>query len=663
MRRSTWFITGSGVLVTVALAAGVLGVAGPAGAAAAGNGDPAAQRQRDFAAAAAECGAPEPVLLAVSYDLTAWEAHGGQQSRSGGYGPMHLVHIDADTVRGAGASRDAHRPADPAWRTLDDAAALLGEPTDRLRQEPRENIRGGAALLAAGARKLDHGALPSALGAWYPAVAGFTRPADQRSAAHFADGVYRILTTGAAASTQDGQRLTLAAQSGVDTDQAGLAALGLPAPATTTATTASAVPAAECPSSLDCQFVPAAYDWSSTDHSDPNNYGNYDPADRPADGQSVRYLVIHDTEDAPGSGAGPYDSALATFTNPAAETSAHYLIRSSDGLVTQLVRTKDVAWQAGNWTFNEHSIGIEHEGIAVQGGTWYTEEMYRSSAALVHYLAARYHIPLDRDHILGHDEIPREWEKRAGYFAAAHWDPGPYWDWEHYLALAGAPIRATGTAASGVVTIRPGYADNQPPLTTCSAGTCTALPAHGANIVQLHTAPSEDAPLIGDPAVHPDGSPGTTAINDWSATATAGRSYALADQQGDWTAIWFGGTKAWFANPGGQRTVAGHGLLVRAKAGVDAVPLYGRAFPDQAAYPATIPFDASWQVQPIPWTLPTGQTYVALDPFSGENYYARFDAAGVPANHTLVKDGTRYLLLSFNHRVIFVRCDDVEVVH
>lgn len=53
-----------------------------------------------------------------------------------------------------------------------------------------------------------------------------------------------------------------------------------------------------------------------------------------------------------------------------------------------------------------HSLGIEHEGVLVDGARWYTEEMYQASARLVRYLAARYRIPLDREHILGHDELP-----------------------------------------------------------------------------------------------------------------------------------------------------------------------------------------------------------------------------------------------------------------
>ena len=419
-------------------------------------------------------------------------------------------------------------------------------------------------------------------------------------------------------------------------------------------------PAPECPANLDCRFDPAVYDWSSADHGDPNNYGNYDPANRPADGNKIQYIVIHDTESAPGSSASPYDQAIAAFKDPKHFASAHYVIRSSDGQVTQMVQTKDVAWHAGNWTMNENSIGIEHEGIAAEGGKWYTEQMYRASADLVRYLAAKYHIPLDRQHILGHEDISRE---RTLGFSGTHWDPGPYWDWAHYMDLLHAPIRPTGSPVNQVVTIKPDFATNQPPMTTCTAaGTCTPLPAHGTNFVYLHTAPDDAAPLITDPVVHPDGSPGTTAIDDWSDKAVAGRSYALAGRHGDWTAIWYGGQKAWFRNTGGCSTVPGQGLLLTAPDGVASVPLYGRAFPEQAEYPATIPFDPKWTVAPIPWTLPAGQNYLVTGSFQAENYYARFDPANVPANHTLVIGGTAYFQISYNHRIVYVKASDVRVL-
>jgi hypothetical protein len=170
----------------------------------------------------------------------------------------------------------------------------------------------------------------------------------------------------------------------------------------------------------------------------------------------------------------------------------------------------------------------------------------------------------------------------------------------------------------------------------------------------LRTAPAEDAPLVTDPAVHPDGAPGTTGIDDWSDKAVAGRSYAVAGRSGAWTAIWYGGQQAWLHS---DAVVPGCGRTVRGRTGV---AVFGRAFPQASAYPAEIPFQAAWAPTPVVYQLPAGQEYVVVGSFSGENYFARFDPAAVPGNHTLVHDRTGYLLLSYNHRLLFVRAADVQ---
>src|SRR4051812_11546721 len=153
---------------------------------------------------------------------------------------------------------------------------------------------------------------------------------------------------------------------------------------------------AECPSGLHCNFAPAAYAQNSAD---PGDYGNYDLANRPADGLAVRFVVIHDTEVG-------YDDTIALFQNPFAYVSSHYVLRSADGQVTQMVPTKDVAWHAGNWWVNSHAVGIENEGFALQGNQWYTQQLYRSLARLTRYVADRYGVPLDREHLIGHDQVP-----------------------------------------------------------------------------------------------------------------------------------------------------------------------------------------------------------------------------------------------------------------
>src|SRR5207302_11004668 len=71
---------------------------------------------------------------------------------------------------------------------------------------------------------------------------------------------------------------------------------------------------AECPPGLQCQFLPAAYAQNSAS---PYDYGNYDLADRPADGLAIRYVVVHDTQEG-------YDPTLAEFQDSHAYVSAHY---------------------------------------------------------------------------------------------------------------------------------------------------------------------------------------------------------------------------------------------------------------------------------------------------------------------------------------------------
>src|SRR3954447_25103105 len=254
---------------------------------------------------------------------------------------------------------------------------------------------------------------------------------------------------------------------------------------------------AEFPPGLKCQFLRAAYAQNSAD---PSDYGNYDLADRPTDGLAIRYVVAHDTEVR-------YDPTLAEFQDSHAYVSAHYVTRSSDGFVTQMVPTKDVAWHAGNWYVNTHSVGIENEGFALQGAKWFTPRLYHSLARLTRYQAQRFGFPLDRAHVVGHDQVPRP---TGAFQAALHWGPGPFFDWSHFMALVGAAIRPQGDAGTDpIVTIDPNWKTNRPLVTGCGDGT-QACPTQPASFVSLHTAPSADSPLVSDPylaaaGVEPDG--------------------------------------------------------------------------------------------------------------------------------------------------------------
>jgi hypothetical protein len=397
----------------------------------------------------------------------------------------------------------------------------------------------------------------------------------------------------------------------------------------------------ECPPGLGCQFLPAAY----AENSSPSDYGNYDLAGRPADGLAIRYVVVHDTEE-------NYDPTLAEFQNSHAYVSAHYVIRSADGLVTQMVPTKDVAWHAGNWYVNTHSVGIENEGFALDGAKWFTPKLYHSLARLTRYQAQRFGFPLDRAHVIGHDQVPGPSD---AYQAGMHWDPGTYFNWAHFMALAGAPIRPSGNAGTDpVVTIDPNWTTNQPTVTGCGDGTA-ACPKQPANFVYLHTAPSTDSPLVSDPylaaaGVEPDGV-GTTLAWDWGDKASVGEQYAVAGRQGNWLAIWFGGQKAWIDDPHGRdaATLPGSGTLITPIAGLSSVPVYGAAYPSSYST-ATL----------SRYSIPAGQTYVAKDLVDADHYSA--STFNDPSSYSVQTSSEQFYEIFFNHRIAYVRKDEVDVV-
>ncbi|MFC3584149.1 N-acetylmuramoyl-L-alanine amidase [Streptantibioticus rubrisoli] len=598
------------------------------------SGATATGRQRDFAAAAAEFHVPLPVLLGVSYRESLWEGHAGQYSTMGGYGPMNLTDVTASMMASgqsgaAGRGDLATLADDPALHTLTAAAELTKAPAAQLRTDDRQNIRGGAALLASYEKALT-GATPADPAQWYGAVARYLHSPDTNASKRFADDVYATLRTGAQRTTADGQQMRLRATSGQPaTGQ--LARLHL---------RASATPPTDCPAELDCQFIPAATT-------------NYQPANRTSDGLRVQYIVIHDTETT-------YQQAIDAFQNPANGAAANYVMRAFDGAVTQMVPTKDLAFHAGNYWFNMHSVGIEHEGFAAHGATWYTPEQYQATADLVRYLAAKYDIPLDRQHIIGHDNVPGPVD---GHVAGMHWDPGPYWDWAYFMRLVGSPVdwgpRGVGPVGS-VVTITPSFDHNIQTVTVCPADdgsgattTCTDQ-TQASNFLYVHTQPSADSPLVTDPYLHPTtGSIGTTEIDDWGDTVSTGQQFVVAGRRGAWTAIWFSGRKAWFYNPNGRNTTRACDVTVITPAGAaSTVGVYGEGYPQPSEYPPGL--NPSTEKPLSSYPLPAGQAYVATaPPANADDFFAKNPP------DTVVTGSEQFYTIQYNHRVALVNAADV----
>ncbi|GLW07118.1 hypothetical protein Misp01_22480 [Microtetraspora sp. NBRC 13810] len=316
-----------------------------------------------FDRAAAEHGVPRDLLVAVAYSETHLDGHRGKPSASGGYGVMHLV-------------------SNPTTRTLEQAAELTGLPAADLRTDDAANVMGGAAVLRSHADKLGLDASARKdIGRWYPAVAAYGNATSPEVARLYADTVYEFLGTGFQAAGVSVESQEVTADRGAYARARDLNAR------------------AASPDYPDAAWVPA-------------NSGNYAVSNRESS-QPIDRVVIHVTQ-------GSYAGTISWFQNASSNVSSHYVVRSSDGAITQMVRDKDIAWHATS--FNGRSIGIEHEGF-VNDASWFTEAMYRSSAALTRYICDKYGIPKDRSHIVGHNQVP----------GATHTDPGPNWNWTKYM--------------------------------------------------------------------------------------------------------------------------------------------------------------------------------------------------------------------------------------
>lgn len=164
---------------------------------------------------------------------------------------------------------------------------------------------------------------------------------------------------------------------------------------------------------------------------------NYEPRTK-----EVSAVVIHYTE-------GSYAGCISWFQNCDAQVSAHYVIRSYDGQVTQMVREKDKAWHARS--ANGYTIGVEHEAYG-DIISFFTPEMYASSADLMRNICSRYEAingyrtfctdTLDNGtaldsglHNLGGEGACIQIRGHQHYPDQSHTDPGPFWNWNYYYKL------------------------------------------------------------------------------------------------------------------------------------------------------------------------------------------------------------------------------------
>jgi hypothetical protein len=172
----------------------------------------------------------------------------------------------------------------------------------------------------------------------------------------------------------------------------------------------------------------------------------------------VTVIVVHTIQ-------GSYNGCISWFKNTKSKVSAHYVVGKA-GQVTQMVKEEDIGWHAGN--SNGYTIGIEHEGY-VSDPKWVTTAMLDKSAKLTCYLTKKWGLPISRQHIKGHVELPKQ----------THTDPGKYWPWDNYIARV---KKHCGQGGGVVVPPKCGTCDDKNACTknTCVNGKCAYPHNNGA---------------------------------------------------------------------------------------------------------------------------------------------------------------------------------------
>jgi MYXO-CTERM domain-containing protein len=321
-------------------------------------------------AAAAEFDVPLEILQGLAHQESRWQ-----------HVPYRLAH---DGRRGL---------FQMSPERLSTAASLLGLPAAQVQGSVLQHARGFAALLDE-ARPVAKAEAAAGVGAWREAIA-WAMDWEPTMADQAVDKLFALLDEGLITRLADGQPVAISPVA-IEPEYLGLFAASVGGRST--------------------DYGPALTDFTSCNFTG-DNRGSGD----------INFVIIHTVQ-------GSYSGAISWFHNCNASVSAHYVVNSEDGEITQVVDEQDIAWHAGYWSYNQQSVGIEHEGYVDEPETWYTDEMYAASAALTADICASYGIPADRAHIIGHYEVPGCAYSGGGN--SCHVDPGSSsWDWDYYMSL------------------------------------------------------------------------------------------------------------------------------------------------------------------------------------------------------------------------------------
>ncbi|MBO9661522.1 peptidoglycan recognition family protein [Dokdonella sp.] len=416
-----------------------------------------------------------------------------------------------------------------------DAAALLGVSRAQVEREPRWNILGAAALLAEAARRLPPDASEADLLAAYAGFDARSRGAiDAFARESFAYDVLLTLDRG----VDDGGIRVEARAIEWERQFAPAALVRQHAPFVRLDLSKGSVEADGYTIDAREETLHASGrlgGGTGVDSGNGLNSTDYAPALWVASpyfharSGSTTAVAIHTMQ-------GSYAGSISWFQSNPSSVSAHYLIRSSDGQVTQMVREAQAAHHIGSE--NSYTLGIEHEGY-VDNAAWYTTAMYNASAALTRHFCARYAIPCSSAYngaagsginvlpasvkIKGHQHYPGQ----------THTDPGINWDWRRYYTLLNPGSGGTARTLDGFES-NEGHFDSTPAYSGSTTGIAASSTAERDCTVARVGSCSEHLRLVDNPS---DTQPWAVRFLSGSGTPSANTSVARDGKLGFWVYV------------------------------------------------------------------------------------------------------------------------------
>ncbi len=321
-----------------------------------------------FNEAATEFNVPVELLKAIAQVETNWTQIGPSIDR--GWGIMHLVQNNE-------------------INTLAEAAALIALPEEIIKEDPHQNIRAAAALLASYAGV--ESSIMDETKTWFNASKKFSGLVTDDLRTLQAETYFKKLRAGGISQTVWNETVNLNS----------VATLAIPNETKKKKNTQKSFVAAD--------YGPAISNLT------PCNYGT--GRNHPIDTWVNHWI-----------GVGTYAGAISWFhtCRPNAPSSAHFCIRSSDGEITQVVGVANTAYHCGASGYpynNSRSIGIEHEATATNPQYWNSVPMLNASTTMACYFAGIYNIPTTRSlpGIREHKEMPGTNTNCAGSIPWTDW--------------------------------------------------------------------------------------------------------------------------------------------------------------------------------------------------------------------------------------------------